>query len=367
MSVRFPELGFYALPGHVSHPGAVIDEIRAGAELGFGSVWLSERLNTKSVEVLSGIAASQDTQMGIAAGLVANLPLRNPLVVAAFGSTMTLLTGGRFTLGIGRGLRSLSDAAGVARLNFQLLEDWITILRALWRGESVTYSGPAGQLNGISLGLSLDAPPPIVMAVMGDRTAYWAGRLADGVVYNSLWSTQAIAHSTQIVRQGAADAGRDPASVRVWAIGVTACETSEEDMLNVVVRRMNTYLALENTFDVICAANQWDPSVLEAVRKVMYGRKPNAGKGTLGDENVSRELDDIRRAYELYPPHWIQQGCLVGTAAVCVDRILERFDAGVDGVLLHGSPPQNLASLIDEWQGRRPTARFIGLDPNPGR
>ncbi|MDB5699497.1 MAG: luciferase-like monooxygenase, partial [Alphaproteobacteria bacterium] len=184
MSAAFPELGYYSLPGHVSDPTALVDEVRLGEELGLGSVWISERLNTKNVEVLSGLAAAHTTRMGIAAGLIANLPLRNPLVVAAYGSTMALLTKNRFALGIGRGQDPLSDAAGVARLNFKLLEDWIAILRALWRGEAVTYSGPAGTLNGLSLGLKLDVPPPILMAVMGDKTSYWAGRHCDGVIYN---------------------------------------------------------------------------------------------------------------------------------------------------------------------------------------
>lgn len=161
---RFPELGFYALPGHVADPARVADEVVAGDALGFGSVWISERLNTKSVEVLSGIAAAQDTGMGIAAGLIANLPLRHPLVVAAYGSTMSLLTGNRFALGIGRGQALLADAAGVARLDFRLLEDWITILRALWRGEAVSYDGPAGKLTGASLGMALDAAPPLIMS-----------------------------------------------------------------------------------------------------------------------------------------------------------------------------------------------------------
>ena len=367
MTVRFPELGYYTLPGHVSHPGAVVEEIRAGDLLGLGSVWISERLNTKSVEVLSGIAAAQDTQMGIAAGLLANLPLRNPLVVAAYGSTMTLLTGGRFALGIGRGQDPLSDAAGVARVNLKLLEDWVGILRALWRGESVTYAGPVGNFRGMSLGLSLPNPPPIIMAAMGDRTAYLAGRICDGVVFNSLWTPAAAARSTRLIRQGAIDAGRDPASVRVWAIGVAACELSEEAMLNVVVRRMNTYLALGDTFETICDHNHWDRAVLNQVRAVMFGSGPKPAQGTLGDEHVSRELDVIRRARDLYPHHWIDEGCLVGSPQHCVDGMLQRFDAGVDGVLLHGSPPQDLRSLVSAWSAHRTASRFVGLDANPGR
>ena len=56
MSVRYPELGYYALPGHVFDPREIADEVRTGESLGLGSVWISERHNTKNVEVLSGAA-----------------------------------------------------------------------------------------------------------------------------------------------------------------------------------------------------------------------------------------------------------------------------------------------------------------------
>ncbi|MEQ1867834.1 MAG: TIGR03857 family LLM class F420-dependent oxidoreductase, partial [Micropepsaceae bacterium] len=365
MTVRFPELGYYVLPGHVSHPGTVIGEVRDGAGLGLGSIWISERLNTKSVEVLSGVAAAQETTMGIAAGLIANLTLRNPLVVAAYGSTMSLLTAGRFALGIGRGQNPLSDAAGVARLNFKLLEDWITILRALWRGEAVTYTGPAGNLRNATLGLAVNPPPPIIMAPMGERTCYWAGRLCDGVVFNSLWTPAAVERSSRLVRQGAIDAGRDPDRVRVWTIAVTACNPSEEDVLNIVVRRMNTYLALGDMFDHVCIANQWDRAVLDEVRAIMFDTTGTA-KGSVGDEHVSRELDVLRRCRDLYPREWLEAGCLIGSPRHCADGMLERFDAGADGVLLHGSVASALRPVIDAWAERRPRDRFDRLDANPG-
>jgi 5,10-methylenetetrahydromethanopterin reductase len=362
----FPELGYYGLPGHVPSPLPLTREVQLGEEMGFGSVWLSERLNTKNVEVLSGLAAVHAPSMGIASGLIANLPVRHPLVVASYASTMALLTDNRFALGIGRGQDAFSDNAGVARLTFRLFEDWIKILRALWRGESVTYSGPVGTLNGVSLGLKLDIPPPILMAVMGDKTAYWAGQYCDGVIYNSLWSPQAIAHSTRIVRQGAKDAGRDPGRIRVWAVTVTACELPEEDMLTFVVRRMNSYLAFPGMVESICGANGWDPAIAVKVRAFLREIEGQKATGMLGDENNSRDFDVIRRTYDLYPSHWVDEGCMVGTASLCADKMVDRFDAGADGLLLHGSTPEHLRTLLAEWSARRPAARFAGRHANPG-
>ena len=90
------------------------------------------------------------------------------------------------------------------------MEDYITILRQLWRGETVNYNGPLGTFRNLSLGTKLEIMPPIIMAAMGDKTCEWAGRICDGVIYNSLWSPAAARRSTQAVRRGAVLAGRDP-------------------------------------------------------------------------------------------------------------------------------------------------------------
>ena len=365
MITPLPELGYYTLPGHVSTPVGLVEEIRLGEELGLGSAWISERLNTKNVEVLSGLAAAHAPTMGLASGLITNLTLRHPLITASYASTMHLLTGNRFALGMGRGQYPLSDAAGVPRLSFRILEDSIQILRALWNGESVNYFGPVGRLTGVSLGMKLDVPPPILMAVMGDKTAYWAGRHCDGVIYNSLWSPQAIERSTRLVRQGAADAGKDPDRVRVWTILITACDLPEDEMLSFVVRRMNTYLAFPGMYNAICEANGWDPAVLDRVRAVQAEIDGRAS-GLLGDEHMSRRTDDIRRTYEVYPRHWIEQGCAVGSAEHCARRMHECFDAGADGVLIHGSTPRYLHPLIAQWRKVRPAERFDGRHRNPG-
>jgi probable F420-dependent oxidoreductase len=363
----FPELGFYTLPGHVAEPADAFEEIRIADALGLGSVWISERLSTKSGDVLSGAAAALSSRMGVASGLLANLPLRHPLVIAAYAATMMKVTNNRFALGIGRGVDAVADATGTPRLNFRLLEDIIGILRRLWDGETVDYSGPAGTFRGIRLGAALDVRPPIIMAAQGDKTCRWAGRHCDGVLYNSLWSGRAVEHSTREVRAGAAEAGRDPASVRVWAILVTACDVPEASFLRWVIRRMNTYLLFPGQMETFCAVNGWDasrlPAIRDAVRKI-DGARP---AGLLGDEATTRDLDDLRRIAALYPRQWIEEGHAVGSAEACARIVRERFDAGADGIIFHGTHPRDLRSLTDAWPRFRPDARFADRSANPGR
>ena len=68
--------------------------------------------------------------MHVGAGLVANLPARNPLITASLASTLSLVTNGRFTLGVGRGQDRLADMLGVPHSNFALIERYLTHLRS---------------------------------------------------------------------------------------------------------------------------------------------------------------------------------------------------------------------------------------------
>ncbi len=358
---RYPELGCYALPGHISDPTQAIGEIRDAERLGIGSIWISERFAAKNADVMCGAAAMLAPSIGIAAGLIQNMPLRHPLVTAGFAATMAKLSGDRFALGVGRGTHALADATGTPRLNFPIMEDYVTILRQLWRGETVNYSGPLGRIAGLRLGADLPRIPPVIMAAMGEKTLRWAGRFCDGVVFNSLWTVDAVKRSSALVHQGAEEAGRDPASVRIWTILVCACDVPEEAMLRYVVRRMNTYLLFPAMFDSICDANGWNRADAERLRAALAEFDRNSRKGTMGDESTTRDLDALRHMASLYPRAWLEEGNAVGTGADGARAAAARLKAGADGVLFHGSPPAELAGVLTAWKKARP----VGLEMRP--
>jgi 5,10-methylenetetrahydromethanopterin reductase len=365
--VRYPELACYTLPGHISDPTLAIDEIKDAERLGFGSIWISERFGAKNADVLSGLAVALAPSMGIAAGLIQNMPLRHPIVTAGYAATMSKLTGNRFALGVGRGTDTFADATGTPRLTFRIMEDYIGILRQLWRGETVNYDGPVGRMAGLRLGAELPVVPPVIMAAMGEKTLKWAGRFCDAVVLNSLWTPQAVARSVKLVREGAEAAGRDPASVRIWTILVAACDVPEEAMLQYVVRRMNTYLLFPSMFDAICDANGWSRAdavrVREALSKLESAKAPRTG--TMGDEATTRDLEHLRKIAAIYPRAWIQEGNAVGSGEDGARAALERINAGADGVLFHGSQPRELAGVLASWSGLRPVGNRR-MSVNPG-
>jgi probable F420-dependent oxidoreductase len=360
MPVRFPEIGFYTLPGRVGDPRPMFEELRDAERLGVGSVWISERHDVKEAAVLSGAAGAVTTDLAIAVG-VTNPNTRHVMLTAAMGSTMSALTGGRFALGLGRGFDLRSDMWGVPRVTGKMLEDTAGLLRRLWAGEKVLgHDGAAGKFAYLSADHVCAAPPPLVLAALGPKTQVLAGRAFDAVLLHSHWTDRAVAECVARVRRGAEQAGRDPSRVQVWSCLVTACELPEEVELRHVVRRMTTYLQIPGYGELIVDANGWDRAVLEKLRAhpVLEGRFADA---------TEFAPDELRRLRDVYPPEWIRTGNAIGSAAECARRLVDQLDAGAAGIIIHASAPREMAALLDAYTAIRPTTQLDGRSPVPGR
>jgi len=173
-------------------------------------------------------------------------------------------------------------------------------------------------------------------------------------VFNSLWTPQAVERSAKLVRRGAEEAGRDPSSVRIWTILVTACDVPEEAVLRNVVRRMNTYLLFPAMFDSICDANGWNRSDAARLRAELARIEMGGKAGTMGDESTTRDLNDLRLMEKQYPRAWLQEGNAIGGGQDGADAALARLKAGADGILFHGSPPGELGGVLASWRKCRP-------------
>jgi 5,10-methylenetetrahydromethanopterin reductase len=360
MSVRFPELGFYTLPGRVKDPRPMLDEVRDAEAIGLGSAWISERQDVKEAATLSGAAAAVTSELAVAVG-VTNPNTRHIVLTAAIGSTMNALSGGRFALGIGRGFDMRSDMWGIPRVGNAMLEDTAGLLRRLWAGEKIVgHEGPLGKFGYLSLDTTADPAPPLILAALGPRTQELGGRAYDGVLLHSHWTDRAVADCVARVRRGAERAGRDPEAVQVWSCLVTACALPESVELRHVVRRMTTYMQIPGYGELIVDANGWDRGVLDRLRAhpLLQGRLADATEFT---------DDELRTLRDVYPSHWLSESNAVGSPARCAQRILDQFAAGAAGVILHASAPREMHALLEAYAAVRPVERFAGRSPVPGR
>ena len=354
-----PELGFYGLAGHSGAPRDLLGEVAEAEALGIGSVFLSERFNTKDAAVLAGAAAAAGTRIGIGTAAT-NHNTRHPLVTATFATTMHRMTGGRFALGLGRGFDMLFDVMGLPRVTQAQLDDFIGIMRRLWRGEAVVgHDGPAGNYPYLNQDPAFREDIPVMLMAMGERTLEFAGRVADGVVLHTFFTDQTLARAVSAIRRGAAEAGRDPASVRVWSVLATVGDhLDEEARLRKLAGRLATYL--QGYGDLLVRVNGWDPADLARFRA------DDLVDGYPGAFDALATPDELRRLAELLPQEWLDAAA-TGSPERCARRVLDQFDAGADSVVLHGATPAELAPIIDAYRAVRPADRFDGLPRNPGR
>ena len=96
---RLSELGFYGLAGQPDSTRDLVDEVRRGEALGFGSVFVSERFDKKEIGVLSGAAGAVSEELTVVTAAT-NHNTRHPMITAGLARTMQSLTGGRFVLGL---------------------------------------------------------------------------------------------------------------------------------------------------------------------------------------------------------------------------------------------------------------------------
>ena len=352
------ELGFYTLAGHSGTPRDLIAECHAAEALGLGTAFISERFNTKDATALSGAAGAVSTTLGIATAAT-NHNTRHPLVTATFAMTMHRLTEGRFALGLGRGFDALFDIMGLPHITMAQMADAIDLYRRLWRGEMVFgHDGPAGNYPMLCLDPSFNEEIPVMLTAIGERTLEFAGSLADGVILHTFFADDALERSVAAVRRGAEQAGRDPASVRIWSVLATVGDHLDEELrLKKLVGRLATYL--QGYGDLLVSVNNWDPQVLARFRA-------DEVVGSIGGAiDAVATLEQLEHIAKLFPGEWLQAAA-TGTAEQCAQRVLAQFDLGADGVILHGATPTELDPVVRAYREIRPANRFDSQVPNPG-
>jgi probable F420-dependent oxidoreductase len=336
------ELACYLLAGQPETARDIVSEVKGAEELGLGAAFISERYNKKEAAVLSGAAGAASERIRLITAAT-NHNTRHPMVTAGFVLTMESLTGGRFTLGLGRGIAPMQDAFGIERITTAQMEDFALLMRRLFRGEAIIgHKGAAGSYPVLHLDSSLDQYLPLCLVAFGDNTLELAGRVFDDVVLHTYFTDETTAHCVDVVKGAAERAGRDPAVVRVWSCFATIGDhLPEAAQLKKSVGRLGTYL--QGYGDLLVRTNGWDPEVLQ---RFLTDPVISGAGGALDSIGTPEQL---AHAATLIPPEWLAPSA-TGSASECADAIRNQLSLGCDGVILHGCTPDELRPVIDAYR-----------------
>lgn len=171
---------------------------------------------------LSAVAAVTE-RLVLATGILV-VPLRPATVVAKMVATLDVLSGGRVDLGVGPGwYHGEFDAAGVDfATRGQRLEDTIAACRALWSGESTTFTSPTVELTDVWCQPVpvQDRLPVLFAGAMGGRNLQRILSHGDGWIPRPDASAEDIVDGATTLRAAWADAGRPgrPAVRASWRL-----------------------------------------------------------------------------------------------------------------------------------------------------
>jgi alkanesulfonate monooxygenase SsuD/methylene tetrahydromethanopterin reductase-like flavin-dependent oxidoreductase (luciferase family) len=194
---------------------------REAAEQGYTSIWTPDGAGNDGFQLCAiRWRASRDViPEGLATGIsVSPVAFRSPVSFASSAGTLSAMTGGRFSLGIGTG--GIYQPATRRNLGFRtksalaVMRDYLVTIRGLLSGEIVDYEGEAVTLKGMRLGFDPSLRTPLLLGALGPKMLRLTGELADGAAMN--WcNTERVAWSREQVNEGARSAGRDPAELRL--------------------------------------------------------------------------------------------------------------------------------------------------------
>jgi alkanesulfonate monooxygenase SsuD/methylene tetrahydromethanopterin reductase-like flavin-dependent oxidoreductase (luciferase family) len=144
--------------------------------------------------------------------MVTNAITRDVSVTAGAMLALRDLIGDRLVVGFGAG-DSASKALGLGSASAQMSADYILALRGLLAGERVSFKG-----RTLKAAWRDWTPwrPHLMMAGAGPKTFRAAGRVADSVISAFGMRPELIDQASQWVKEGAEEAGRDPATIDIW-------------------------------------------------------------------------------------------------------------------------------------------------------
>lgn len=183
----------YKLAAEAFGPEELIRQAVRAEEAGFDFVemsdhyhpWLDSQGHSPFVWSVLGAIAARTERIGLVTGVTCPTMRYHPAIVAQAAATMSLIAGGRFTLGVGSGERLNEHVIGrpwpSATVRQEMLREALEIIRLLWQGGYQSYEGKHLQLEDARVYDLPERLPLIAVAGGGPQAARLAGELGDAL------------------------------------------------------------------------------------------------------------------------------------------------------------------------------------------
>ncbi len=242
---------------------------------------------------------------------VTNPAVRDLTVTASTLATLNLISGNRMDLGIGRG-DSSRRVLGKRPTTLADLEDTTRKIKTLVQGGEVEHDERTVRLPWADPSATL----PVWLAAYGPKALHLTGRIADGVILQFA-DPSLIKWCMQFVHEGAREAGRDPASIKVMA----AAPVWVSDDLAEAREHVRWFPALVSNH-VVDLVSRYDPATLPPELTAFVRDRTGYDylhHAEVGSSNADFVTDEV-----------VDRFCIVGPLAEHRRRLNELAAVGVD-------------------------------------
>ena len=207
------ERGFESLlfPEHTHIPSSRLSPWPGGPNLP------KEYWHTNDVFVALSFAAAATSTIRIGTGICLVIE-HDPITLAKQVATLDYMSNGRFELGIGVGwLKEEFEAVGVPfAKRGKRADEYVAAMRALWAADGASFAGEFVNFREVSCNPKPAGRVPIIVGGHTEAAARRAGRLGDGF-FPSIGSSVDPMPLYDVARRAAAEAGRDPGEIELFA------------------------------------------------------------------------------------------------------------------------------------------------------
>ena len=188
-SLNVTEFG-YTMMCEQTGPTELVRDIQAAEGAGFDFAvisdhyfpWVDAMGHSSYAWSVLGAAAYATKRIPLMTYVTCPIKRYHPVVVAQKAATMALLSGDRFTLGLGAGENLNEHVTGggwpPVNVRHEMLDEAVDIIRSLWGGY-VNHAGNHFQVDSAKLWDIPDEPPSLGIAVSGPVSCRLAGEKAD--------------------------------------------------------------------------------------------------------------------------------------------------------------------------------------------
>lgn len=208
-------------------PRTLAPSCESAERTGFDEVWLWEDCFLQGGIAQAAVALMATRSLVVGIGVLPT-PLRSVVATALEISTLATMFPGRVQVGIGHGVQDWMRQAGVAVASpMTLLREYVTALRDLLAGQTVTVAGDYVRLDAVRLEWSPETAVPVLIGGTGPKTLELAGEIADGVLLDCQHTAASVTAAVGHVARGRAR--RDPHAFRHVMYLVCAPGSSDAD------------------------------------------------------------------------------------------------------------------------------------------